>query len=125
MARLVTVTRNDFRSRFPLPAMAPRHAERVKIVSETFESLQQFVIRLAGDHKVKREVVNRHLSRTKSYLQDITVFIGDVAELYPTAFETLLLNLCALSSPKSVSLQSLLILSCFGPFTSTSQWYYR
>ena len=138
LAMLVSTALDDFRAQFLLPATAPGHATRVKNVSEALERLRRHLVRLARDHEIEQEVIERHLARSIPFLRDIGVLIGennlwrsgvieldgsdagycagDVAELYPAAIEALVLNLSAVLLPEAVFLRSLVIMYCLGPY---------
>ncbi|KAF8131026.1 hypothetical protein EV363DRAFT_192798 [Boletus edulis] len=115
VATFVAIVRDDFRARFPLPAMAPGHAKREKHVSDALEYLQQFAIRPTKNHGIEQEVIERHLAGAKPLLHNVGVLIGDVAELYPEAIEALL-SVGAVLWPEAVLVRSLVILYCFGPY---------
>lgn len=77
VAKLIVIARDDVRARFPFPATASGHAERVKSVSEALERLQRLVIRLAKNHEIEQKVIERHLARAKPVLHDVGVLIGE------------------------------------------------
>ena len=77
MVKLLAIARDDIQAKFPLPSTAPGHAERAKHVFEVLERLQRLVVRLAKDHEIKPEVVERHLTRVKPFLHDMGVLIGE------------------------------------------------
>ena len=92
VATFVATARDDLRARFPLPATAPGHAEREKHVSAALEHLQQFVTRLARNHKIEQEAVERHLTHVTPLLHDMGVLIGE-RDLYVVEFNVLIRHL--------------------------------
>lgn len=77
LVKLVAIAYDDFRAQFPLPAMAPGHAERVKSVSDALERLQQLVIRLARKHEIEQEVIERYLTCVVPFLHHVGILVGE------------------------------------------------
>ncbi|KIJ05162.1 hypothetical protein PAXINDRAFT_21559 [Paxillus involutus ATCC 200175] len=106
---------DDFVANLRMPASAPGHAERVRSVSESIEQAQQLINFVGETYGVKQGVMEPHLAVVRPYAEELWVLIGDVAELYPTAIEAVVLNLSAVLLPEAMFIRSLVILYCFGP----------
>lgn len=77
VATYVATARDDFRTRFPLPATAPGHAKRAEYVAKAMERIQRLVIRLARKNGIEQEVMERYLTRLKPFLHEVGVLVGE------------------------------------------------
>ncbi|KAF9224488.1 hypothetical protein BS17DRAFT_76945 [Gyrodon lividus] len=125
----MTSALDDLLAKFPVPASAPGHVERVRSVLEFVEQGQQWTVRLGKTYGVEQGVLEPHLATLRPYVHELGVLIGDVAELYPTAIEALVLNLSAVLLPEAIFIRSLVILYCFGPYVlgkdAISGWVFK
>ncbi|KAF8844776.1 hypothetical protein BDN67DRAFT_877947, partial [Paxillus ammoniavirescens] len=107
---------DDFVANLRMPASAPGHVERVRSVSESVEQAQQLILLVGETYGVKQGVMEPHLAVVRSYIEELWILVGDVAEIYPTVIEAVVLNLSAVLLPEAMFIRSLVILYCFGPY---------
>lgn len=129
MAALITSALDDLLAQFPMPASAPGHVGRVRSVWETVELAQKLLIQYWKACGFEQGMLEPYLAAVRPYVHELLVLLGDIAELYPTAIEVVVLNLSAVLLPEAGFTSWLLILYFFGPYgigkDAIGEWVFR